>query len=384
MERLAFHGDLPFILAELDSAARVAVDTEFHAERRYEPHLYLVQLHPEGGRTWLIDALDRELLAGVAASLRRVTWVVHGGAQDLRLLERAIGGVPERVLDTQIAAALTDLTWPVGYGPLVERRLGRVLTKAATLSDWSRRPLTEQQLAYAAADVSLLLPLWDSLAADLAALGREAIAEAACAEARQSALSPGEPPWREILGSATLTPQQASVLQELAIWREEVAQAEDQPPRVILGDGLLLDLARRQPADAMALGTDRRLSKPLLKKHGQAVIERIARSAARPEWAWPKVARRDTPAARSVAFLEVLAEAVGREGRFAGRFVLPRQRLEALACDPPLDRGAVGASLGPWRDALAGDAVWAAFQGEASLSLRGGDVFASGSWYPPR
>jgi ribonuclease D len=231
--RLAAVADLPELLAELQAAERLAVDTEFHAERHYLPHLFLVQVHVPGGTTWLLDPLVPDLLSAVAPVLSTRPWWVHGGSQDLRLLRRALGTVPEDVLDTQILAGLTDTWYPAPFAALLERWCQRALDKAATLSDWSRRPLSERQVHYAAADAEALAPLAAALQLRLADLGRTEIARLACLEAQARALGPvPDDAWREVPGAHQLVRNQPAVLQELLAWRDAIAMEEDQaPPR---------------------------------------------------------------------------------------------------------------------------------------------------------
>lgn len=373
--RLASPDDLVAAAQAIAAASRVAVDTEFHAERRYLPRLYLVQIHVPGVGTWLVDPLEPGRLTALASALRSVPWIVHGGAQDLRLLHTALGGVPERVLDTQVAAGLIDTLFPAPFGVLVEQHLGLAIAKTATLSDWSRRPLASEQLRYASEDVELLPPLWDALERRLEALGRRAYAEAACAEARRDALEgPTAEGWREIAVASSLSPKQAAVLEELYTWREAVARADDQPPRSVLGDAVLGELARRQPATLEALAADRRMPKAVVKRLGPEIIERIARAGARPAWAWPALCLRGTASWRAAGALQTFVEAHARDARYAPRLVFPRAVAEALAVAATPDRAAVAAALGPWRDAVCGDVVSDALSGRATLRLADGDV----------
>lgn len=353
----------------------MAIDTEFHAERRHLPKLYLVQFRVEGGHTWLVDGLDTPMLRHLASPLRSIPWVVHGGSQDLRVLGDALGGLPEQVLDTQIAAGLAEPGYPAPYGALVERHLGIQLAKTATLSDWSRRPLTAEQLTYASEDVLLLFRLWDALAEAVERRGHTAALMPACAEAREDATAdPSEASFRAIVRLATITPQQAAVLHELVQWREQVARAQDQPVRAVLGDGIALELARRQPSTLEGLAADRRFPRAVVKRHGAEILERIQRAAARPEWAWPRFVGREGADARRVAWLELLVSALGEERGFSSRLVAPRERLESLVSSGGTSREAVAASLGAWRDALCGADVERALEGRCSLRLSGGDV----------
>lgn len=376
MPVLATLEDLPAIRAELRAASRIALDTEFHAERRYLPRLLLVQLHVEGGATWVVDPLVDGLLAGLADELLATPWLVHGGHQDMRLMLDALGGLPEVVLDTQIAAGLVRPDFPAAYVRLVEDLLDVQLDKSATLSDWTRRPLSPEQIRYAARDAELLGPLWDRLAAELQERGRLELAHAACREARDRVADPPADDllWRDLNGLAHLAPAEAAIAQELVAWREGAAREANHPPRSVISDGLILDLSRRRPFSAERMLDNRRFPRSVAKKLGAELVDVIARAAGRPEWGWPRYVRAGTPEALALQWLCVHAEVIGRDDGFSPRLVLPRERLEdALLANGPLEER-VDRALGSWRAAIAGAALADALRGRVHLHLDGGQV----------
>ncbi len=369
--KLATSADIGQLRAEIAASPRIALDTEFHAERRYLPQLFLVQLRTEAGRTWLIDALDPNVLPAIAADLVGSDWIVHGGAQDLRILLPLCGGLPARVHDTQVAAGLLGHRFPAGFGDVIERWLGRSIDKAITLSDWSKRPLAREQLEYAASDVEWLHPLWDRLAAEAAAKGRSDLLSLACSEARDAAISPPPPDWRRLPASVILDGDGAAALEALVAWREDLARVTDTPSRVILGDALLIELARRRPDSRQAMSANRKISKSLVREHGDAIVETLA--AARASGRRPAVILHGSPASRRLAFLGALASVLGDLGGWATGLVLPPGPLEELAVladpkPPSIDR-----ILG-WRAALVGPEMASALAGGLSLRLVGGEV----------
>lgn len=373
--RIATTDDLPRLASLVTQAGRVAIDTEFHAERRYLPQLLLVQIHLPGGDTWVVDPLVPGLLEGLGDSLRRVTWIVHGGAQDLRLLQHALGGVAAQVWDTQIGAALIRPDYPAGYATLVQDLLGVHVDKGATLSDWTRRPLSPGQLAYAARDVELLFPLWDHIDEELGRLGRREACRAACEEARQVILQPpaDDELWRDLQGLRHLRPQEAAIAQELVAWREGVARAEDQPPRSVLSDSLVMDLARRQPLTLEAMGENRRFPRAVVRRHGPRLLEVIQRAAARPEWAWPRYVQAGTEEALTQDFLQLWARVQGRSDCWSPRLVLDLHLLQELALLPaPVDRDQVEGILEGWRARLVAADVHAALSGKLQLFMAHG------------
>lgn len=355
---------------QLRGAQRIALDTEFHAERRYLPRLYLVQIHIEGGDTWLVDPLHEHALPSLAEALLATTWVVHGGSQDLRLLLPVLGGLPRRVLDTQLGAALVRPRHPASYAWLQQELAGVELPKRATLSDWSHRPLSAEQIRYAAEDVDLLLPLWDRIQDRLRALDRLELAEAACQEALQQVLDPpaDDLAWRDIHAVTFLKPRQAAVAQELAAWRIERARTQNQPIRSVLPDGLLAELSRTQPITVGELRTNRRISRSLVKKAGEELVERVARARRRPEWAWPQVIAANSPEARATRWLCLLVEALGHQRDFGSNLVLPVRLAEDVILLPAERRDELEQLLG-WRHSLVGEEVRAALQGQISLGL---------------
>lgn len=373
--RLATLHDLPALREELRAADRIALDTEFHAERRWTPELYLVQLRTPAGTTWLLDPLIDGLLAPLAEDLLHPTWVVHGGQHDLRILHLLLGALPGRVLDTQIGAGLVGSWFPAPYQALLKAWLGVSLDKAETLSDWSRRPLEPGQLRYAALDVEHLLALWDAIALRLAQRGRLQAAHEACDEARAAILAPpdDDEAWRSLTGVAALQGPELAVLQVLAAWREQRARETNTPTRSVLGDASLIELARRQPTTAAALMANRRVPRAL-GKLADELAELIGRARARPEWAWPAAIRRRTPDWRRVAFLQAWIEAHGVAADLAPALVLPPERLERVLLAGPGSREEAAGLLGPWRDALIGDALWEALAGRTGLRLEGADL----------
>lgn len=358
--------------AAIQQAELVVVDTEFHSERRYIPQLFLVQLHVPGEEeVWVIDALSKDILAEFAQVLVDTNWLVHGGQQDMRLLHREFGALPEHVYDTQIAAGLsTHDHYPAGLSKLVSKYLGIDLPKSETLSDWSKRPLTAQQLEYAAEDVLLLPALWSQMIESVDKLGRRHVLEQACQENRQQILSPPslDDRWTQISGIHKLNRQQLSVLQELSAWREETAIQFNQPPRSVLSDSLVCQLAKKQPADENSMRSNRRFPRAVIKKHGQAIIGCIQRAAKRPEWAWPSFATRDSTADRVAIFLRTVRIALALQHDYAANLVLPNPLLEQLSVSEIKDESALESLLG-WRYPLCGEQLYRLLNGDLVLRL---------------
>jgi ribonuclease D len=361
---------IPELTASLADAERVAVDTEFHAERRYVPDLYLVQLYVPHGDAWIVDPVDEGMLEAIAPALRSVPWLLHGGSQDIRLLGQALGGVPESVLDTQVGAGLLSERYPEGYASLVQRYLGRTLPKTSTLSDWSQRPLSEEQVKYAVDDVLRLPELWAAIARRLDESDRAEIAALACREARDRHLSEPDPQdaWRQFAAAPGMSARARSVLQEVCAWREAAAQERNQPPRTLLGDGTIVELAKRPPSQRDGILANRRFPRSA-QKHIGAIWNAIERGRNRSERDAPPCPERFSGPWRALQALRAWVLHVGHEQAFSPKLALDDDRLADLALHSPSTRSDLAQRLGPWRDRLVGDALWAWLDGQTRLSV---------------
>ena len=232
-------------IARAATCPSYALDTEFHRERTYWAHLALVQL-AAGGEVAVVDALAvdvtplRTLLESDAPCL------MHAASQDLEILERACGTGPARLVDTQVAAGFVGLGSP-GLGVLLQRRLGVTLPKADRLTDWLRRPLSEEARLYAATDVAYLDPLWDSLRAELEELGRLGWALDEFEQLRSRHAEPPDPEvaWWRIKEARRLKGRARCVAQAVAAWRERRARRVDRPVRHVLPDLSVVAIAER-------------------------------------------------------------------------------------------------------------------------------------------
>ncbi|MDA8392156.1 MAG: HRDC domain-containing protein [Actinomycetota bacterium] len=251
--------ELRALVETLRGEPRYGVDTEFHRERSYWPHLALVQLAWSDGIA-LVDPLaaDPTLLRPLLESSSLA--VVHAAAQDLEVLERACGAVPSRIFDTQLAAGFLGLSSP-SLSTLVGNLLGVRLDKGDRLSDWTVRPLGAEQTKYAASDVEHLLALHDVISAQLSDLGRQEWAEQECEVLRTRPRGPAVPEeaWWRMKDARQLKGRSRGIAQELAAWRERQASRLDRPARFVLSDLALSAIANRPPRTVSELSTVRGL-----------------------------------------------------------------------------------------------------------------------------
>lgn len=255
------------LLARFDTPpSRIGLDTEFIRERTWWPHLALVQVAVRD-EILLVDAQA----AGMAEALRAIlanpaiTKVMHSASEDLIALQHACGAVPEPLFDTQVAAAIAGIAAGAGYQRLVADIAGVTLDKGETRSDWSRRPLSDAQLAYAADDVRHLFQLHDALSAKLEALGRMDWLREDCARMVATARDSGLERWPHLpIRSAQHFDRAAQLrLLRLLRWRDAWAREHDRPRSWVLDNELATTLARSAPADLPAL-------KAVLDRHPKA------------------------------------------------------------------------------------------------------------------
>lgn len=250
----------PAVLAERVAAwpdgAPVALDTEFVRERTYYPRLCLVQV-ALGGEILLVDALaipDGGALARELAHAGRRK-LAHAARQDIEALLPLTGEPPAPVFDTQQAASLLGFPAQVGYAELVRQLLGVELAKGHARTDWARRPLSREQLAYAADDVRYLSALADALEERLAAAGRRAWLEEESAALRDVSLYRVDPDeaWRRLKGLERLDAPALVAARSLAAWRERRAMTRDLPRGWVLPDAAICELAAVRPRTSEAL-----------------------------------------------------------------------------------------------------------------------------------
>jgi ribonuclease D len=222
--------------------------------------------------------------------------IVHAGREELVFCLDASGKRPARLFDVQIAAGLAGYEYPAGYGSLLFKLLGKQLHKGETRTDWRRRPLSRQQIEYALDDVRHLQDMRDRLHARLTQLGRLAWMDAEM-EAWQDEVDEyrTRERWRRVSGVAGLSSRSLAVVRELWRWREEEAERRDVPPRRVLRDDLIIELAKRRTADLKHIKAVRGLDRGDLQRLLPKLSEAIDRALQLPETEVPRTERRETP-----------------------------------------------------------------------------------------
>ncbi|MBL8622797.1 MAG: HRDC domain-containing protein [Myxococcales bacterium] len=359
------------LVAELAGVRAIGLDTEADSLHHYAEQVCLIQLTAYRGASWLIDPLAVPDLAPLAPILAdpTVVKVVHGGDNDVTSLRRDFGFTFRTMFDTAIAARLLGDA-EVGLQALVRAELGIELSKGSQRDDWSKRPLTAKQEAYALADVAHLMALATRLTARLADAGRtewareEFAALAALVPAPSTRTEPDG--FRRIKGSAALSRRQQAVLRELYVWREARAAAADRPPFKIVGPEVLLALAEASPTTSAEVA--RALASfPRQAGEVEAVTAAIARGLALPERELPslKGGERTTlaPAAkRRVTALRAWRDAEAARSRLDPAIVMSQRVIDRVAVAAPrtLDELAAIDGVRRWRVAEWGPALLAA------------------------
>jgi ribonuclease D len=324
---------------------RVGLDTEFIRERTFWPQLALVQV-ATGDDILLVDMLVPGMPSALAPLLRdaSVPKIMHSASEDLVALQHACGCVPRPLFDTQVAAALCGIGAGIGYQRLVAELLGIAVDKGETRSDWLRRPLSAQQLAYAADDVRHLFALHDRLDAQLEALGRGEWLREDCARFVDAAGAGGEDPWPHLsLRAAQFLDADAQHrLLRLLRWRDAQAKSSDRPRNWILDGELAVLLAKNPPADADAL---RKLleSRPKSPLRLAAAIWDALSTPLADEAAMP-LARDDEGDRKSLRRLQDAVAARSRELELPDGVLASRRWLQAL-----LEQKQWPAALAGWR-----------------------------------
>jgi ribonuclease D len=261
-------------------AASVMLDTEFVRVRTYHPRLGLIQLF-DGVTTSLIDPVAISDLSPLAALLNdtSVLKVLHACGEDIEVFQHSLGCVPQPMVDTQILAAFLGYGVSTGFASLVNEYLGVELDKSESRADWMARPLTDNQLDYAAADVVYLAPLYAALAEKVKEKGwwEAALQESQLQIDKRLRTTPIDKAYTDIKGAWTLNPKALATLQLLAQWRLDEAQRRDLALNFVIRENDLLQIAR------LGLTNEKRMEQEgidlmALKRHGRRLSELVKRS----------------------------------------------------------------------------------------------------------
>ena len=370
--------DLAAACARLAHHPFVTVDTEFLRETTYYPLLCVAQI-ASADEAIVIDALAAGIDLAPFFELmvdERVLKVFHAARQDIEIVWHMAGRIPHPVFDSQVAAMVLGFGNSISYDQLVQRVTGDNLDKSNRFTDWSRRPLSSAQLAYAVSDVTHLRDVYLALADDLARRGRSEWV----GEEMEILTSPGtyraepENAWQR-LKTRVRKPKELAVLIEIAAWREREAQARDLPRGRVLRDEVLGDIAIQAPTSLDRLSHVRSLPKGFERSRwGADVIETVQRGLARDLKSLPPIDRQKPTSANgaTVELMKVLLRMTSEQHGVAAKVIATVDELEQIAADDTADV----AALKGWRRELFGEKALALKQGRLALSIERGRVVA--------
>jgi len=351
---VATHAALEDLVGRLGGTA-LGLDTEFLRERTYRAELCLLQLTSADGPV-CVDPLALEDLQPLRAALGAggPVKVLHAARQDLEVLAPVVGPVAP-LFDTQIAAAFAGFPAQVGYAELVRRLLDRELPKGQTRTDWSRRPLSAEQIDYALDDVRYLLPLRERLLAEIERLGRTRWLEEELLALCDPQLLLADPAkaWQRFKGVEGWDEGRLALLRSLAEWRERRAMSRNRPRGWILDDSVLREILQRVPRDREQLGRIDGMPEGVVKHSGEEILALI--DAARIDHPPPPLPRRERPDPQVVARtkrLSQILQGIAQELDIAPEVLATRRDLESIA------RGSETTSvLKGWRADLLAEAL---------------------------
>lgn len=373
---VADRAGLADLCARVSEAPRVALDTEFHAERTYSPRLMVVQIAFDDG-TAIVDALALGDLRDLVLALTHTTVVGHALSADLKIFADRFGLVPPRVFDTQVAAAFLGYGMQISLADLVRSVCGVRLAKSQTVSDWSSRPFSQQQVEYLVGDVAHLLELYDALRPRLEEKGRYEWAYEECAELGDAERYRVDErrAYMRVPGATRMSRRELAILNEIVQLRDRIARERDLPVRFVLPDDVVAGLATLKPKTANDFAALRRMDAGMRRQLGQAILDAVARGQALPEDELPERPARPPGTAREtiVALLGALVGEISRENELPSSLLVPRAVLDRIAREVPRDRAGFERvlALQPWRLALVAEPLWRLLSGEAALKIEG-------------
>jgi len=376
MDLITTTSELASACARLEKHPVITVDTEFLRETTYYPLLCVVQM-ASPDEAIVIDALaegiDLKCFFELMAN-EKVLKVFHAARQDIEIVWHLANIVPHPIFDTQVAAMVLGYGDSIAYDQLVERITGHRPDKTHRFTDWSRRPLTREQVHYAVSDVTHLRDVFTALDADL----RKRRRDDWVSEEMDVLTSPRtydfhpERAW-ERLKTRVRKPRELAILMEVAAWREQEAQSRDVPRSRVLKDDAVGDIVTHAPTSLEKLATLRSLPKGFDRsKWGTEIIAAVQRGLERDPATLPKLEkpRNNSNGTAIVELLKVLLRMTSERHAVASKVIATVDDLEQIAADDKADV----AALHGWRRELFGEAALSLKHGRLALAIERGRV----------
>jgi ribonuclease D len=376
MEIIATTEGLKRLCQELARDSFVTVDTEFMREQTFWPELCLIQI-AGAEREAIIDPLAEGLSLKPFFDLmanKKVVKVFHAARQDLEIIWLKAKLIPEPIFDTQVAAMVCGFGDQVSYEALA-RRIAKVqIDKSSRFTDWSRRPLSQKQLAYALSDVIHLRPIYEKLRALLDKSGREPWLEEELAVLTSPSTYEAHPEeaWKRVKFRPR-NRKQLAILMTLSAWREREAQERNVPRSRILKDDAIAEAATQAPQDIAALKSLRALPRGYATSRvGEAVLKQVTAGLAMDAEQLPKLKADDAPLTETASVisdvLKLALKVVCEKEGIAPRIVANSGDLDAIAMDDAADIPL----LKGWRRKLFGETAIRIKAGEMAIVLENG------------
>jgi ribonuclease D len=376
MDLITTTAELAAVCGRLAAHPVITVDTEFLRETTYYPLLCVVQM-ASADEAVVVDtlapAIDLKPFFELMAN-EKVLKVFHAARQDIEIVWHQSGTIPHPIFDTQVAAMVLGYGDSIAYDQLVERITGHRPDKTHRFTDWSRRPLSAEQMHYAVSDVTHLRDVFAALDADLKKRSRSDWVS----EEMEVLTSPKtydfhpERAW-ERLKTRVRKPKELAVLIEIAAWREQEAQSRDVPRSRVLKDDAVGDIVTHAPTSLERLGNLRSLPKGFDRsKWGSDIIAAVQRGLARDPATLPKLEkpRNNSNGAAIVELLKVLLRMTSERHAVASKVIATVDDLEQIAADDQADV----AALHGWRRELFGEAALKLKHGQLALAIEKGRV----------
>jgi ribonuclease D len=267
---------LSSVCKQLGDSTWLAVDTEFERVSTYYPELCLVQIS-NGTLTVVIDPIVIKNLEPMLDLLyqKSITKVIHSAHQDLEIFFNIKGVIPEPLFDTQIAAPILNFAKGIGYGNLAKEVLGIELDKGHARTDWKKRPLSKEQLRYAADDVIYLGKIYEIFQEklkDVKNLTDFTIQTERLLMPETYQPDP-EKMWKKIFAAKRLKGRQLEIAKKLAAWREMTARERNRPRKWILADHTLIDIAKRLPVTKIELLEIDKVNEKMVNRYGETFLK---------------------------------------------------------------------------------------------------------------
>ncbi len=378
MQPITTSKKLAEVCARLAKHPFVTVDTEFQRETTYYPKLCIAQM-ASSDEAVVVDALAEGIdLAPFFALManERVIKVFHAARQDIEICWHEAEIIPTPLVDTQVAAMVLGYGDSISYEQLVQRITGDSLDKSHRFTDWTRRPLSEAQLAYAVSDVTHLRDIYVKLAADLEERKRTDWMrdELKVLTSPDTYRMEPEHAW-ERLKSRVRKPKELAVLIEVAGWREHEARSRDVPRGRVLKDDVIGDIAVQAPTTMERLAALRSLPRGFERSRwGEAIIEAVKRGLERDLKTLPKLERAKPMlnGQATVELLKVLLRMTSERHGVAAKVIATVDDLDRIAADDAADVPA----LSGWRRELFGEKALALKHGRLMLAIEKNRVVA--------